>query len=450
MRSGKQLRIILKFVVIALVMLGLFAAVIFLFKSFQITYRAAYSTSDHMASKLLQSLGQAANEEKTWVAFKRVPVNSLEDAARALETGRAEIAVVRPDVALPAKSANIATLRREAVYLIVPAKSPIESLSDLKGRTVAILTDLQADETLLNRLLDHYSVPRESVRRVRMQAADVADSIRRKSSNAVFMIDAPESAQSVAVFAAVTKATKEPADIVGVDDAEAIAKRFGNVGTVEIAHGVFPGSSPRPEEAVTTLAITYSLMASRNLSNMAVGEIARVLLAAKTRLGASDPAANSIEVPDTDDRSLNLHPGAKAFYDGEQPSFFDSFESMFWIGYIFLGLIGSGFAWILSRLARGNEDKPASLDRLAAFLIDVRGADELKLTEMKETLDDFVASMVRDRADGTLDPEEFESLSIAVTYARQAVTDRRDSLHMQYVAEPSKSPTDAKAPRNLS
>ena len=190
-------------------------------------------------------------------------------------------------------------------------------------------------------------------------------------------------------------------------------------------------------------------MASRNLSNMAVGEIARVLLAAKTRLGASDPAANSIEEPDTDDRSLNLHPGAKAFYDGEQPSFFDSFESMFWIGYIFLGLIGSGFAWILSRLARGNEDKPASLDRLAAFLIDVRGADELKLTEMKETLDDFVASMVRDRADGTLDPEEFESLSIAVTYARQAVTDRRDSLHMQYVAEPSKSPTDAKAPRNL-
>lgn len=448
MRSSRKLRLISKLIAMSLVALALVAGAVYLFKSFHLTYRVAYPIGDHAASKLLQSVAQVAIEEKTWVAFRRVPVDSLRDAAEALETGRAETALVRPDVALPSKSSTIAVVRREAVFLIVPAKSTIESLKDLKGRTIAMLTDLEADEILLKRLLDHYSVPRESVRSVKMQAADVADAIRRKTVDAVLMIDAPESAQSTALFAAIAKAAKAPPDIVGADDAEGIAKRLGNVGTIEIARGAFPGSSPRPEEAVTTLAITYRLMSSRYISKMAAGEIARVLLAVKTRLAASDPAANSIEVPDTDDRSLDLHPGAKAFYNGEQPSVFDSFESLFWIGYVLLGLMASGFAWLLSSLARdGGERKPASLEALVDFLNEVRSADEAKLAQMKDKLDDFVASTVRDRSEGALDAEEFNSFSIAVNFARQAVADRRQSLRMlEPYSKISITPTDGAAP----
>ena len=140
MWSNEKFRMILKLAALALVEFGVVLGGAYLFKSFHVTYRVAYSTADHGGGKLLQAIGQATADEKTWVAFQRAPVGSLAEAAAALENGQADIARVRPDVAAPEKASLIAILRRDAVFLVAPAKSPVESIKDLKGRAVAMLS----------------------------------------------------------------------------------------------------------------------------------------------------------------------------------------------------------------------------------------------------------------------------------------------------------------------
>jgi TRAP-type uncharacterized transport system substrate-binding protein len=427
MQSGARMSFVFRLVAVVFVGLGLTAGLVYAFKSFHIDYRIAYSTGGRGGAGLLQAIAQANKDEKTWLRFERVPLPTLEEAASALETGKADVALIRPDAAQPAKAATIAVLRREAVFLITPPKSSIDSFKGLKGKNLALLSKLPADEALLDNVLDHYSVPRDQVRRIRMPASDLPDAVKQKKVDAVFMIASPESQFAAQLFSAIAKTTKAAPDIVGVGDAEGIAKRLRKIGTTEIAQGQFPGASPRPDEAITTLAVTYNLMASTNLSNMAASEIARLLSVAKTRLAATGDNRNTIETPDTDDASLNLHPGAKAYYDGEPPSIWDNLESVFWIGSALLSVIASGFAWLLGRLT-GSVDNYAGLDRLVEFLNEVHEADEARLSDLKGVLDQFVENMLRQRSEGKIEPEDFNSLSIAVNYARQAMSDRRELL----------------------
>ena len=134
MQSGKRMGFAFRLVAVLFVALGLTAGIVYAVKSFHVGYNVAYSTSGRGGAGLLQAIAQANKDEKTWIRFDRIPFPSLEEAAKALETGKADIALVRPDVALPAKAATIGILRREAVFLITPPKSPIEVLQGAEGQ----------------------------------------------------------------------------------------------------------------------------------------------------------------------------------------------------------------------------------------------------------------------------------------------------------------------------
>jgi hypothetical protein len=57
----------------------------------------------------------------------------------------------------------------------------------------------------------------------------------------------------------------------------------------------------------------------------------------------------SIEVPDTTvGAALPFHPGAAAYYNGEQPNLLEMFEDYFYLGAILVSIIGSGCAWMMS------------------------------------------------------------------------------------------------------
>ncbi len=73
-------------------------------------------------------------------------------------------------------------------------------------------------------------------------------------------------------------------------------------------------------------------MARRTMPDLIAGEVARNLMLAKARLLSTSPLASRIEAPDADEDTVPIHPGASAFYNDEQTSIFDRFESLFWMG----------------------------------------------------------------------------------------------------------------------
>jgi hypothetical protein len=214
--------------------------------------------------------------------------------------------------------------------------------------------------------------------------------------------------------------------VIGIDEAEALAKQDGRFEDSEIPQGSFGGATPRPEEAVTTLGVTWRLIASQSMSNMLAGEMTRRLFQAKARILATNSAAISIEAPDTDAPSYPVHPGARAYFDGEQPSLFDRFESMFWIGSALLGLLGSGATWLASRMRPA--DSADKLRRVATFISAVRVADAAELERLDDELDAVVERLVNEHRAGEMQPEDVALYALAVDNARLAITRRRAAL----------------------
>lgn len=357
--------------------------------------------------KLMQDLGREMGAESSWLSFQRLPVKNAVEASRAIDTGAADIALVRSDIALPAKGQTLVNFRNDRVFLLVPSDSTIDSFQKLKGRTIAVLPGLPEDEAVLDHVLRFYALAPDAVTRTQMAPALVGP-----ASDA---------------FASIAKATKKPPEVIGIDEAEALAKQGGGFENTDIAQGSFGGATPQPEEAVTTLGVTWRLVASRSMSNMVAGEMARRILQAKTRMMATNPAASSIEAPDTEAPTYPIHPGARAYFGGEQPSMFDRFESLFWIGSALIGLLGSGVTWLVSRLRRPAEIEDR-LRRVAHFITSVRKADEAELERLDDELDDVVARLVDEHRTGETPPDDVALYALAVDNARLAIARRRAAL----------------------
>jgi hypothetical protein len=72
------------------------------------------------------------------------------------------------------------------------------------------------------------------------------------------------------------------------------------------------------------------------LACIGVGAIvARLLFVTKAKLAPTFPQVGSIEVPDTTvGAALPFHPGAAAYYNGDQTSLLEQFEDYFYLGAI--------------------------------------------------------------------------------------------------------------------
>ena len=404
-------------------------------------YPVTTATPAHFASaELTGKINNVLAEERPRVQLRRMVVPDLAASAAALENKQADLAVIRTDVKLPPDGRTIAIMGRDPVFLIVPAGSAIESFRDLKGRSVAVLATGRDELALLDRLLEYYAVPPKTVDRAVMDASDIGPAFRQKRIAAVFAIANPAVSPAIDAFAAVAKASKGTPDIIGVEEADAIAKRFGDVESDEIAQGAFGGASPRPEESLATIFVTYRLMARRTMPDLIAGEVARNLMLAKARLLSTSPLASRIEAPDADEDTVPIHPGASAFYNDEQTSIVDRFESLFWMGSAFLSIVGSLVAWALSRFGARSKNPSDFGARLLEILRDARKASLSELEDLEAEVDDIVGWLVERSEASQFASEEIATLTFAVSQAREGLRKRKEALTAAPTPQPDAGP----------
>lgn len=422
---------VLKSVIALLFLGGLIAGGIWIARSITWPLTVAVPPLGDTTSKMLQALGREASQSSHWVRMKRISVADMPAAAAALQDGKVDLAILRTDVGLPSKAQTIAILRTYQVFLIIPPNSSIESFSNLRNRTIGFLPGPPEDQALLDKILTYNNIPTASVNRLQLTPAEAGVALGQKKIAAIYVVGIPGIGISSEAYAAAAKATKGTPQIIGVDEADAMVKHFGGLQKVDIDAGSFGGVKAQPEEDTATLAVTLRLVAKQSMSNYVVGEVARKLLEAKTRLASTEPSVMGIEAPDTDDTQFAIHPGAKAYFDGDAPSLFDRFESLFWIGSAALGILGSGLTWLWSRIRGPRQDMEPVGDRLASFLKRVRQADERALAELEDELDSIVLQLIEARSEGTIEGDDINTYAIAVLHGRAAIAERLAFLRQQ-------------------
>lgn len=406
-------------------------AAVFYFVSQPRTLRLAVGPLGAEDARMAAAFVQGLNREKASIRLRLLLTEGSADSAAKLDAGEADLAILRPDIALPAKADTALITRRSYPFIITSRATSIGRIADLRGRRVGVSRSPSGNADLLLRILTHYEVKPEEVELVAVTPDEIVSAAREHRIDALFSVDAVGSRTSYEKVGRLRSAWGEDPVLIPIREADAISARDRAIETGEIVRGALGGDPPRPSENLQTISITSRLMAAQSLDDDVVGELVKQLLALRLTLAAELPQIQGLETPATDkDAPLPVHSGAAAFIDGDQETFFERYGDWFYLGVMGLSMIGTGGAALLSHESAVRRRRAmAGLDDLLALLPVIREAsDEIELARLAREADSILIRVLADFSKGDLDGSGLAAYRLVMDQVGRAVTERQQML----------------------
>lgn len=414
----------------------------FYFLSQPARFRIAVGPAGSDDLRLVEFLGTKFSKDKAAIRLRIVVTDNSAQSADLLDSGKADLAVVRHDLAFPKTGQVVAVLRRNYIVLFAPGEpfdsdgenkaAKIETIEALAGKRIGVIGRSRANIELLKMLLKQYEIPFDTIQVVHLPVNDVAAAIREQKPDAILAVGPLSSKitlEAISTTAALTPNKKSPV-FLPIGASEAIAELHPAYESTEIAKGTFGGSPSRPDQDVETVMVSHYIVAANSVSDSTIAELARLLLSSRQTLSSELIGFAKIEKPNTEkDANVAVHPGAKAYFDDEQKTFFDRYgDHLFWLLMI-VPLFGSGLAGIASYMKAGERTHHL---RLLNKLLDVCGrVRQVETMEELDTLqaqaDDLVIETVH-RAERSALGESQLAFVLSIEQVRSAIADRRAIL----------------------
>ncbi|WP_292505805.1 TAXI family TRAP transporter solute-binding subunit [Methylobacterium sp.] len=405
------------------------------------TLTIAVAPSGGTEPTLLRAFANELARTKAGIQLKVLSLDGVRESAEALKAGKADLAVVRPDVSMPGNGLTLAVLRELAVLVVAPTASGIKAIPDLAGKRLGILAERTADRTLVRDLLAHYGlelssdtpgggVPPRAVALVPVEEADLLTALADARINAMVLVTTPTFAAARRVVGNIGQAGENSGvTLFGVPDAAAVLTRHPHLQPVTVPAALFGGDPRLPEEDVATVGSSYRLMARASLSRSRAAEVTQHLFEMRAAIAETVPAANVVAHPayehtaDATSARLPIHPGAIDYYEREQETFIERYESWIYLVAIFGGGLGSVFAWLRQRLGRIRRER---IEVATSRLLELRSAarresDRERLAAIAGEVDELAASIARQALNRPTELRMLGAAQVAIDAARSTV-----------------------------
>jgi TRAP transporter TAXI family solute receptor len=393
------------------------------------TLRVAVGPLTGEDTRLVAAITQYLTRERASVRLKLVLTEGVAGSAEAIADDKADLAVVRSDVAMPSKAQTLAIMHRDAAVLMTTEGAGVAKIGDLQGKTIGIVRNMPANERLLETALAHYEIPRNEVETVFLTApAEVEAALQARRVAAVLVVGTQSGRTMTETIAAVAKAGGGPPVFIPVGEADAIAQRFPTLESVDVVRGAFGGTPPRPAESLKTIGVSHRLVGLASLDENKVAELTRLIFAMRPAISAEVPLANRIEGPDTSkSSSLPVHPGASAYYEGEVQTFFERYGDWFYLVVMVGSIIGSAIAGVASSAARRSQARDlARMNELLEIVHKAREAHSAEeLDALERDVDDILGAALLKAGAGRLEGSSVAAFTLGLDQARRAIAERR-------------------------
>ncbi|KQP37264.1 C4-dicarboxylate ABC transporter substrate-binding protein [Methylobacterium sp. Leaf104] len=415
----------------------------------------AVAPRDGTEPALIQAYADALAKRHKEIRLKVLALDDVRDSAAALQDGRADLAVVRPDVDLPDNGLTLAILRDQAMIIASPEGSGLTRFPQLDRKRLAILAHRDADQALIKAMVEHYGltlldkepdgpIPPRHVALVEMTEADLAGAFTRKRIDAVVSVIAPTSPTAqriVGIVQGVSRTGKVA--FVDVENADAIIARLPRLQAVTMPAETFGGSPKVPAEDVHTVGASYRLMARTSLSRPVAADVTQHLFEMRSGMANVTPAADYVQAPSYDSTAgatsarLPIHPGAVDFFEREQQGFVERYETWIYLVAFLGGGVGSALAWVGQRLSRLRRERiEEATDRLLEIRQEAQdSADAPRLEQLAREIDDLAGDIAKHALERPTEARTMSAAAIAIDAARSTV--KRTTAASQYAAESS-------------
>ncbi|MEM8806527.1 MAG: TAXI family TRAP transporter solute-binding subunit, partial [Cyanobacteria bacterium P01_G01_bin.38] len=234
-----------------------------------------------------------------------------------IQTHEVDMALVQNDTPVQPNARAVAQLYPEMFHFIANKDANIKSIADLRGKRIALMPERSGSYTLFWPLIEHYGLTDWDFQALPMPAKEAQDALLKGNVDALFRIIGLGN-ESVGDILKTDKF-----ELVPIAQIEALQLAQPYLQSTVIPKGTYDGSSPIPPEDLPAVAVSALLIANKDVSPEVVKTITQVLYEYRNELISVNPRTARIQSPETSQNlGFPLHPGASAYYNQDNPSFF--------------------------------------------------------------------------------------------------------------------------------
>ena len=404
------------------------------------TLRIAVGPPGSDDQKVIEAMAEAFASESRTVRLSPITTEGAVEALALLGAGKADLAVGRADLEMPADAQTVAIVRKNFVVLWAPSglagkskrkpAAKIKEIADLAGHKVGIIGRTPANAALLRVILSAAGVAADKVAVTHFGTAQIEELARDPTLDAFLAVGPLDSKITSDAIAATARTRGEP-KFLAIDASEAIALKSPRYESEEIPPSVFNADPAWPDDKVETVSVSHLIVARKALSETTVAAFYLQLFALRQAIARQVPGAAHITKPDTEkDTELPVHRGAAAVIDGTERSFLDKYSDYFWFALLVLSGIGSAGAWLRHYFNRDERDENTShRNQILAMVSRVRSADSGQdLLTMQREVDTIIGETLEYYDDGAIEEEELAAFGLVLELFNHAIDERRAAL----------------------
>jgi TRAP-type uncharacterized transport system substrate-binding protein len=393
------------------------------------TLTVAVGSIDGEAAKAMSAIASEFVSTNAPVRLKIIDSGTALEAANAFSAGKVDLAVVRGDVGDLSQAKAVVVVSHVVVLIIAPPGSSIDSMNNLKGRTVGVVGG-DANAKIVDVLTKEYDLVGAKVAFKNIALADVRQALQSKQVSAL-LIAVPLAEKYLSLVRGFFQLDhKKVPVLIPIESAAAIAEAERAFDSFDVPKGTLRGSPPVPEDDLTTLRVSLYLVAHKKLGTDLVTSLTQAIMSARRTLMREQPIFAQITAPSTDqDAYLPLHPGAAAVYNSTTQSFMDEYGNWIYLTPMLLGGVATILAAGWNFLGIGKSAPEGPLDSLYALVRRIRNVDtEAELSEIEEEIDDIQKAERAKSAAGDESAVDAVTLNVAAHRLESLIHYRRALL----------------------
>lgn len=365
-----------------------------------------------------QAIAQITEANEPKIRIEVIESDGSNQNMADIHTHTVDLALVQNDTPIKPNVRAIAQLYPEMFHLIANKDANINTLTDLRGKRIALMPEGSGSYNLFWPLSQHYGLTKDDFQSYSMSVSEAHTALKNGSVDALFRIIGLGNSSIADLLA------NKQFKLVPIDQIGALQLTQPYLKSTVIPKGSYDGGSPIPPQDLPVVSVSALLIANADVHPDVVKAITRILYEHRSELIRINPRTANIQSPDTNQNlGFPLHEGARIYYNQDEPSFLITYAEpiglLLSIGILLCSSLWQGRQWLI----RNQKDRA---DRYNLEILDLiekieQSQDLYELQNLRRQLLEILRKVVVDLDIDRISPESFQSFTFPWEVANAAI-----------------------------
>jgi uncharacterized protein len=372
-----------------------------------------------------QAIAEVVVQQNPRIRIKVLETQGAEENMQRLQANEAQLAIVQNDTAAVPSARVVAGLFKEVFHLIVSEDSGIQSVSDLKGKHIALMAKGSGSYSSFWFMSEHYGLQGNDFKSTPCSWTEASKLFASGEVDGIFRVQPPGSS----LIRDLLKNTR--GKLVPIDQGAAMKIKLPYLEADLIPKGTYKAAPAVPDIDLASVGVQATLLVRNDIDPVIVKELTRILFEHRRNLVAANSLAAMISQPGgSGGLALPIHEGAQAYYDREKPDFFTTNSDLLGLSLSICTLLASWLWQLRSRLLQKQKNQGDKFNlEILGLIQKIRQVESLaEIDRLQEQLFDIFKQVIVDLDEDRIDADSFQSFTFTWETAIKIAGDREKML----------------------